>query len=60
MRLFLQGAAILLAAGLANAAHAQGKTQKVIIEDDDPNAIMLVTIDKAGDEIVRVMNETQP
>ncbi|WP_102408382.1 DcaP family trimeric outer membrane transporter [Parabacteroides bouchesdurhonensis] len=60
MKLFLQGAAMLLAAGLAANAHAQGKTQKVIIEDDDPNAIMLVTIDNAGDEIVKVMNETQP
>jgi len=38
---------------------APAKAQKVVIEDDVPNSIVLVSQDKAGDEIVRIMNETQ-
>lgn len=38
---------------------APAKAQKVVIEDDAPNSIVLVSQDKAGDEIVRIMNETQ-
>ena len=34
--------------------HAQ---KKVIIEDESPKGVVLVTIDKAGDEIIRIMNE---
>ena len=26
---------------------------------DSPNGIVIVTIDKAGDEIIRIMNESQ-
>lgn len=33
--------------------------KKVIIDDEVPNGIVMVTIDKAGDEIVRIMNESQ-
>lgn len=33
--------------------------EKVIIDDEAPNGIVMVTIDKAGDEIVRIMNESQ-
>ena len=32
---------------------------KVIIQDDEPNSIMFVSKDKAGDEIVRIMEDTQ-
>ena len=33
--------------------------KKVIIEDKEPNSIMFVSRDKAGDEIIRIMEETQ-
>ena len=36
--------------------HAQ---KKEIIDDEAPNGIVIVTIDKAGDEIIRIMNESQ-
>ena len=35
-------------------AHAQ---KKVIIEDEEPNSIMFVSKNKAGDEIIRIMND---
>lgn len=56
MRLFVQGAVLLLGMGFLS---APAKAQKVVIEDDVPNSIVLVSQDKAGDEIVRIMNETQ-
>lgn len=56
MRLFLQGAVLLLGMGFLSVPM---KAQKVVIEDDEPNSVVLVTRDKAGDEIVRIMNETQ-
>ena len=31
--------------------------EKVIIDDEASNGIVMVTIDKAGDEIIRIMNE---
>lgn len=33
--------------------------KKVIIEEESPKGVVLVTIDKAGDEIIRIMNESQ-
>ena len=33
--------------------------EKVIIDDEASTGIVMVTIDKAGDEIVRIMNESQ-
>ncbi len=33
--------------------------KKVIIEDQEPNSIMFVSRDKAGDEIIRIMNDRQ-
>ena len=33
--------------------------EKVIIDDEASNGIVMVTIDKAGDEIIRIMNESQ-
>lgn len=36
--------------------HAQ---EKVIVEDETSNGVIIVTIDKAGDEIVRIINESQ-
>ena len=35
-------------------AYAQ---QKVVIEDEEPNSIMFVSKNKAGDEIIRIMND---
>lgn len=35
------------------------QAQRVIIEDDEPNSIMFVSRDKAGDDIIRIMKETQ-
>ena len=52
MRLFVQGAVLLLGMGFLS---APAKAQKVVIEDDAPNSIVLVSQDKAGDEIVRRM-----
>lgn len=34
-------------------------TEKIIIDDEASNGIVMVTIDKAGDEIIRIMNESQ-
>lgn len=56
MKTLYRGAALLLSMGFLS-IHAQA--QKVVIEDDEPNSIMFVSIDKAGDEVIRIMNETQ-
>ena len=37
--------------------HSQA--QKVVVEDKEPNSVMFVTIDKAGNEIIRIMNASQ-
>ena len=48
---------LLCTVGLSTSAvHAQ---KKVIIEDESPKGVVLVTMDKAGDEIIRIMNESQ-
>lgn len=50
-------AALLLGAGLFPlCVHAQ---QKTIIEDEEPNSIMFVSLNKAGDEVIRIMNDKQ-
>lgn len=56
MRLFVQRTVLLLALGFLS---APVMAQKVIIEDDEPSGIVLISTDKAGDEIIRIMNETQ-
>lgn len=57
MKTNIKAVALLLGIGLFPlCAHAQNK---VIIEDKEPNSIMFVSKDKAGDEIIRIMNETQ-
>lgn len=56
MKLFLQGAVLLLGMGLLS---VPAQAQKVIIEDEEPNAVMLVSRDKAGDEVVRILKETE-
>lgn len=56
MKTFFKGAVMLLGVGLMS-SYAQA--QKVVIEDNEPNTIMLVSRDKAGDEVVRIMKETQ-
>ena len=49
---------LLLSMGLLPSmpAHAQ---QKIMIEDKEPNSILLISRDKAGDEIIRIMDETR-
>lgn len=57
MKTTFKSVALLLGLGvLPLCANAQ---QKVIIEDDEPNSIMFVSRDKAGNEIIRIMEETQ-
>lgn len=56
MKIGLRSAVLLLGMGLLS---GYSVAQKVEIEDDEPNTVMLVSRDKAGDEIVRIMKETQ-
>ena len=56
MKAFVKGAALLLGVGLLS-THVQA--QKVIIKDEEPNSILFISRDKAGDEIIRILNETQ-
>ena len=57
MKTILKAVFLLCCAMLpASAARAQ---KKVIIEEESPKGVVLVTIDKAGDEIIRIMNESQ-
>ena len=35
------------------------ETRRTIIEDEEPNSVMFVSTNKAGDEIIRIMNETR-
>lgn len=57
MKTNLKVAALLLGMGITPFfAHAQ---KKVIIENDEPNSIMFVSKNKAGDEIIRIMDETR-
>ena len=56
MKAFVKGAVFLLGLGIFS-SHAQA--QKVIIKDEEPNSIMFISRDKAGDEIIRILNETQ-
>lgn len=56
MKHFLQGAAILLGMGLLA---GPVRAQKVIIEDEEPNTVLFVSKDKAGEEIVRILKETE-
>lgn len=56
MKSFVKGAIFLLGLGLLP-GHAQA--QKVVIEDEVPNSIMFISMDKAGSEIVRIMNDTE-
>ena len=56
MKTLLKSAVLLLGMGLVSVhSHAQ----KVVVEDNEPNSVMFVSIDKAGTEIIRIMNETQ-
>lgn len=57
MKTILKAVFLLCGIGLStSAAYAQ---KKVIIEDETPTGVVIVTIDKAGDEIIRIMNESQ-
>lgn len=53
MKTLLKSAVLLLGMGLLS-THSQA--QKVVVEDKEPNSVMFVTIDKAGNEIIRIMN----
>lgn len=55
MKAFVKGAALLLGVGLLS-THAQA--QKVIIKVR-AEFILFISRDKAGDEIIRILNETQ-
>lgn len=57
MRRFLKSAGLLFGLGLLMPGSVFG--QKVVIEDDEPKSVMFISLDKAGDEIVKIMNETQ-
>lgn len=50
---------ILLLCGIVLASHSAHAQKKVIIEDESSKGIVMVTIDKAGDEIIRIINESQ-
>ena len=56
MKTLLKSAVLLLGMGLLS-THSQA--QKVVVEDKEPNSVMFVTIDKAGNEIIRIMNASQ-
>ena len=57
MKTKFRSVALLLGVGLLPlCANAQ---KKVIIEDEEPNSIMFVSRDKAGDEIIRIMEDTR-
>ena len=56
MKTLLKSAVLLLGMGMVS---SYSQAQKVVVEDDEPNTVMLVTRDKAGDEIIRIMKETQ-
>lgn len=57
MKTFLKSTALLLGMGLVPlGTNAQNK---VVIEDEEPNSVMFVSTNKAGEEIIRIMNETR-
>lgn len=56
MKAFVKGAVLLLGLGIFS-SYAQA--QKVIIKDEEPNSILFISCDKAGDEIIRILNETR-
>ena len=57
MKTILKTVFLLCIAGLSTStAHAQ---KKVIIGDESSKGVVLVTMDKAGNEIIRIMNESQ-
>ncbi len=57
MKTTLKSMALLLGLGLLPmVVNAQ---KKIIIEDEEPNAVVLVSQDKAGDEIVKIMHSTR-
>ena len=56
MKTLLKSAVLLLGMGMVS---SYSQAQKVVVEDDEPNTVMLVSRDKAGDEIIRIMKETQ-
>ncbi len=58
MRTVLKSVAMLLSFGLFPiVSNAQSK---VVIEDEEPNAVVFVSRDKAGDDIVKIMHDTRP
>lgn len=57
MKTVFKSVALLLGIGIFPLyANAQ---QKVIIQNEEPNSIMFVSRDKAGDDVIRIMEETQ-
>ncbi|MEG2151631.1 MAG: hypothetical protein RRY36_10505, partial [Bacteroidaceae bacterium] len=57
MKTKINAAALLLAMGLLPlGAQAQ---KKINVENAEPRSILFVSIDNTGDEIIRILNETQ-
>lgn len=56
MKLFLQKAVLSLGIGLCT---VNAEAQKVIIENEEPGAVVIVARDQAGDEFVKIMRNTQ-
>lgn len=56
MKAFVKGAVLLLGLGLlSNPIQAQ----RTIIRDEVPNSVMVISTDKAGDDIIRILKETR-
>ena len=58
MNKFARNISIWLCSTMLSAATLQAQNQVTIV-DEMPNGVVIVTIDKAGDEIIRIMNESQ-
>lgn len=54
MKAFIQGMALLLGMGLLPGRAA---AQEVTLEDEVPNSVMFISTNKAGNHIVRIMND---
>lgn len=56
MKTWLNSVSLLLGMGLIPFI---SQAQNVVIEDEEPNSVMFVSINKAGSNVIRIMNETQ-
>ena len=56
MKTFLKSAVLLLGLGLLP---SYSQAQKVVVEDDEPNSVVFVSRDKAGDELISIFNDPE-